>query len=710
MTENNQQKADKNREIYKEEAYALLTELESSLLELEEHAENHELIDNVFRALHTIKGSGAMVGFDNIASFTHEVETAFDMVRDGDLSVTKELIDLTLLAKDCILSMLAESDEQSSACESTGLEIISSLKKLLGQEKEADTDTLQSKRTHLSIEQHKETIYRIQFHPSSNIFTREMDPIAFLNELKELGHCDILAHSKSIPKLENMDPETCYTYWDLVLTTNEGIDTIEDIFNCIVNDCELNIDVITSIDDLDKNFENKRIGDIIVDRGYLTREDIELVADQKKRIGETLIDAGLVDAHEIESALMEQKHIKNAQLMHQKKNPTPGLRVSSKKLDNLVDLVGELVTVQARLTQHTASDNDPELHSIAEEVELLTNELHEKTMDIRMVPVGTMFSKFKRLVRDLSDELGKEINLTMEGAETELDKTVIEMLNDPLVHLIRNCIDHGIEPPENRESIGKTRNGTIHLSARYSGTHVLIEIKDDGAGLDTDKLRAKTVEKGLVDAGIELPEKELFNYILLPGFSTSDEISNISGRGVGMDVVKRNIDALRGTIDISSQKGSGTTITLKLPLTLAIIDGLLVKVGPEFFVIPLSLVEECVELTEEDSKISHGREITNVRGEIIPFINLRNEFQINGSKPEIEHIVITDIDNSRVGFVVDEVIGEHQTVIKTLGRFYKDIDGILGATILGNGSIALILNLPKLFKKIEKREIALNNN
>jgi len=407
---------------------------------------------------------------------------------------------------------------------------------------------------------------------------------------------------------------------------------------------------------------------------------------------------------------MEQEHIKNAQLMHQKKNPASGLRVSSDKLDSLVDLVGELVTVQARLTQHTVSGNDPELHSIAENVELLTNELREKTMDIRMVPVGTMFSKFKRLVRDLSDELGKEIDLTIEGIETELDKTVIEMLNDPLVHLIRNCIDHGIETPETRESTGKTRKGPVHLSAGYSGTHVLIEIKDDGAGLDADQLRAKAVEKKLLEAGIEPPEKEMFNYILLPGFSTSDEISNISGRGVGMDVVKRCIDALRGTIDISSQKGSGTTVTLKLPLTLAIIDGLLVKVGPEFLVLPLSLVEECVELTEEDSKITHGRDIANVRGEIIPFINLRNEFLINGSKPEIEHIVITEIDDSRVGFVVDEVIGEHQTVIKKLGKYYKDIDGILGATILGNGSIALILNLPRLFKKIEKRGIALNNN
>ncbi|MBS1192217.1 MAG: cheA34H, partial [Nitrospirae bacterium] len=343
------------------------------------------------------------------------------------------------------------------------------------------------------------------------------------------------------------------------------------------------------------------------------------------------------------------------------------------------------------------------LLSIAEEVERLTAELRDNTMSIRMLPIGTIFTKFKRVVRDLSQNLGKSVELIMDGADTELDKSVIEKLHDPLVHLIRNCIDHGIEMPGERESLGKPRHGTIRLSAAHSGAHVLIRIEDDGAGINVEAIRRKGIEKGMISPDAELAEKDLFTLILAPGFSTAKEVSDVSGRGVGMDVVKQAIEALRGNLEIGSTRGTGTTITLKLPLTLAIIDGFLTKIGTDHFVFPLSLVDECVELSAALAKTG-GRDLLNVRGEIVPFIRLRERFGISGDRPAIEQVVITKVENARVGFVVDHVVGGHQTVIKNLGRMYKGLEGLSGATILGDGSVALILDVPKLIQTVERED------
>jgi len=337
-------------------------------------------------------------------------------------------------------------------------------------------------------------------------------------------------------------------------------------------------------------------------------------------------------------------------------------------------------------------------------VERLTGELRDTALNIRMLPIGSTFSKFKRLVRDLSQELGKEIEMETEGAETELDKTVIERLNDPLVHLIRNSIDHGIEMPDVRVAAGKPSRGTVHLGAVHSGDSVLISIRDDGAGLDRDKISAKAVERGLIAAHAELSDEEIYNLIFAPGFSTATKVTSVSGRGVGMDVVKKAIEDFRGSIVIASTRGAGSTITLKIPLTLAIIESLLVRIDNSYFVLPLSSVEECVELTREDIDNAHGRNLANVRGAIVPYIPLREQFGISGNRPEIEQIVITGIQGSKVGFVVDSVIGEHQTVIKTLGPMYRDVKGVSGATILGNGSVALILDMGVLYQAAEALE------
>jgi two-component system chemotaxis sensor kinase CheA len=341
---------------------------------------------------------------------------------------------------------------------------------------------------------------------------------------------------------------------------------------------------------------------------------------------------------------------------------------------------------------------------IAEEVERLTNELRDTALNIRMLPIGSTFSKFKRLVRDLSQELGKEIEMETFGGDTELDKTVIERLNDPLVHIIRNSIDHGVESPASRLAAGKPACGMVTLGAEHSGDSVLITIRDNGAGLDREAIRAKAVSQGLIAAGAELSDQEIFAQIFQPGFSMAAKVTNVSGRGVGMDVVKRGVEGLRGSIAIDSEKGVGTTITLKIPLTLAIIESLLVKIAGSHYVLPLAAVEECVELSRADVAAAHGRNLANVRGHLTPYISLREQFAIDGEPPDIEQIVIMTVHGQRTGFVVDFVVGEHQTVIKPLGRFYQDVKGVSGATVLGDGSVALILDAGVLAHTAERVE------
>ncbi len=709
--------ADQHKSLYEEEAHELLADLESALLELEETPDDTELIGRIFRALHTIKGSGSMFGFDAIAKFTHEVETVFDMVRNKEMSVTKELIDLTLASGDVIKTMLDNSETCDSEDKERAGEIIASLQKLVPNKNEQKEEKIspapsQNDSNEQSGQEERQITYRIRFRPPADIFTRGIDPVLLVNELNDLGMCKIVALKNDIPLLNDIVPEHCYTYWDIILTTNRGAGAIKETFIFVEDDSEINIAVIDDSIGSDKELNHKKLGDILVERGDLDDENLRVILRKQKRVGEMLVDANLVDTGKVESALAEQQHMKEVtekRGVQQKKESVSSIKVDSDKLDTLVNLVGELVTVQARLTQTASSKNDPELFLVAEEVERLTEELRDNTMSVRMVPIGSMFSRFKRLIRDLSSDMGKIIDLSTEGAETELDKTVIDKLNDPLVHLIRNCIDHGIETPDKREAEGKPKNGMVRLSATHSGANVLIKIVDDGAGLNSEAIRAKAVERGLIEPNAELSEKDTFALILEAGFSTAEKVTNVSGRGVGMDVVKRSIDALRGTIDISSQRGAGTTITLKIPLTLAIIDGLLVKIGREVFVVPLSLVEECVELTEEDKEKAHGRHIANVRGEIVPYVNLRDKFNITEDKPDIEQIVIADVDDNRVGFVVDDVIGEHQTVIKTLGKFYKDVDGVSGATILGDGAVALILDVPKLVQAAVKEEEFINS-
>ncbi|MFO7982748.1 MAG: chemotaxis protein CheA [Desulfuromonadales bacterium] len=687
-------------EAFLEEARELLSSLESSLLKLEKDPQDQELIDRVFRALHTVKGSGAMFGFDSISDFTHHVESVFDRVRNGEIQIDKDLITLTLAAGDHITALLEEIRGGDPVEEKTARDLTDRFKLYLPQN---DVESEQSFADFHSDDNPKKT-FRIRFKPNRDIFLRGVNPLGLLREIREMGECLIVAQTDLIPSLEELDPEACLLYWDIILTTEMGYEAIRDVFIFVEADSDIHIDIIDEEGWVVGDEDNKKLGDILVDRGELPESDLEKFLHSKKRLGESLVEAGVLNAGQIDSALAEQQHLNRMRQERRQSQGASTIRVRSAKLDSLVNLVGELVTMQARLSQLATDREDEDLLAVAEQVEHLTWEMRDEILNIRMIPIGTTFSNFNRLVRDLSQELGKDVELVTRGAETELDKTVIERLNDPLVHIIRNCIDHGIEQPEVREKAEKPPKGTVTLSAVHSGANVVVDIHDDGQGLDKDHIRRRAVERGLLSADDEVSDKELAALIMAPGFSTADSVTSISGRGVGMDVVKQAIDDLRGNIEVSSQRGKGTKFSIKLPLTLAIIDGLLVEIADERFVFPLSAVEECVELKRSDMNRHQGRDLANVRGELIPYIRLRNHFDIHSDPPEIEQVVITHVDGHQIGFVVDQVVGEHQTVIKSLGRLYHEVSGFSGATILGDGTIALILDLQHLFRTAENQE------
>jgi two-component system chemotaxis sensor kinase CheA len=687
-------------ETFKDEALELIQELEAALLELEESPEDSSTIDRVFRALHTLKGSGGLAGFDNVAGFCHEAETVFEQVRSGERTVDEKLVSLTLSAQDHLKGMIMAEFGAAPVDDDLTAELVAAFQALMPFPQSASLNIS----TVAMATPTDQATYRIRFRPMPNLFLQGVQPHYLLGELQRLGEALVVAQLDAVPALDDLNPEECHIYWDVLLTTDQDEDAIRDVFIFVEDDCELIIQKIDDGSQLDQPEDYKRLGEILVERGDLTEEDLVKYLKEKKRLGEALVEEGAVDDTKVQSALAEQERVQTLRRERKANDAMESIRVKSDRLDKLVNLVGEMVTVQARLSQFANSRIDADLLSVAEEVERLTWDLRDQVLTIRMLPIGGTFTRFKRLIRDLGSELGKDVMLVSEGGETELDKTVIDQLNDPLVHLVRNSIGHGIESPAVRQAIGKPGKGRITLSAKHSGANVVLTVADDGAGLDVARIRAKAVEKGLISEQAELSEREVYALIFEPGFSTAQEVSNVSGRGVGMDVVRQAIDALRGSIEVRSEEGEGTTFSIKLPLTLAIIDGLLIDLGADHYVLPLSAVEECIELTRDDVEQSHGRNLVKIRGEIVPYVRLRDEFKINSERPEIEQVVIVTLEGLRVGFVVDHVVGEHQTVIKNLGRMYQDVNGVSGATILGDGRVALILDLPQLAGRAEEVE------
>jgi two-component system, chemotaxis family, sensor kinase CheA len=620
------------------------------LLALDSDRENLDIVGRAFRALHTIKGSGAMFGFDALAAFTHHLENAFDQLRNGRLGVTAELIALALASSDQIKALLEEAAGAGAADPSRSAEILAALEALTGGlsgPPGAPKMAPASAAAATLFDEPPEAVrdWHIHFRPGRDVFANGTNPLLLLAELRALGTLEVRVDTSAVPALRDLDAGCCYLGWDLALRTAAAREAIRDVFIFVEDASEIAIDTA----------------------------------------GETLGPAAPAAAKPARQPLAARGP-----------GASKSLRVSAKKLDQLINLVGELVTVQARLSAASARAADGEIQEIAEVVERLTAALRENSMSIRMLPLKTTFERFHRLVHDLGAELHKDVELAIEGADTELDKTVIDQLNDPLVHLIRNSMDHGIEGRAGRLQAGKPERARIELRAMHSGAHVLIRVSDDGRGLDAEAVRARAAERGLIEPDARLCEADIFALILEPGFSTARQVTDLSGRGVGLDVVRRNVEALHGTVEIASRPGAGLAVTLRLPLTLAIIDGLLVRVRDAYFVLPLANSLECVELTREDAERARGNRLAHVRGELVPYIRLAEHFAIGGEAAAREQIMVVETEYGRYGFVVDEVLGDHQTVIKNLGHAYRNVPEISGATILGNGAVALIVDPHRL--------------
>ncbi|TQF35706.1 chemotaxis protein CheA [Bradyrhizobium sp. UNPF46] len=686
-------------EVFRQEASELFEVLEGALLDLGQRPDDRELVDSAFRALHTIKGSGAMFGFDKVASFTHEFETAFDRVRKGEIRPTQELISVALAAKDYIRALI---EDPQSTDDIIGEAILDDLKRFVSADQPAAPVVEIAEAPALAPAESKQAGWHLHLEFESHILRNGSNPLDLLEDLCKLGPCFVVPITDGIPFLDEMDPEDCYLKWDVKLHAACDKDAIDDVFMFVQDEMKLTL-------------------------SRLEHSEAPAPAPLFQLLDEELAPAAEMPAPVVEAAaapVAEQPVAKQPVAKAEPKSeskPEPKseakrddrgiatVRVQAERLDELMDRVGELVIAQARLTQLASSGSDLSIKMIAEEIERLASSLRDTTMGARMVPIGSLFGRFRRLVHDLSRDLSKPVEFVTSGEDTELDKTMIECLADPLVHLIRNAIDHGIEDTATRTANGKTEQGRIELAAVHSGAQVLVTVKDNGGGLNTARIRAKAEEQGLIAAGAVLTDHEIHQFLFHPGFSTAQTISALSGRGVGMDVVKRTIENMRGTIDLSTRPGQGTTVTLRLPLTLAIIEGLLIRVGEGRYIIPLSAVEECIELTAEDER-SRGRNFLNVRGNLVPFLRLREIMTASGAPDRHQKTIIISTGETHVGLVADQIIGNHQTVIKSLSKLHSDVTIFSGATILGDGTAALILDVAQLValaqSKVEKQHIS----
>lgn len=642
-------------ETFLQEAEDLLAEIETVALSIATARAGDEVIDQIFRAFHTLKGSGSMFGFDDVATFTHHVENLLDQVREGAVPASEQLGNLILAAADHIKLLLVAAQGGPAADAGAGAALLQQVQKL---SQSGCEEAGRSEVAHKVAEPETScaSVWRIVFRPSPSLLAKGGNPALLLRDLGRLGECVVRGHSDSVPELAELAPESCYLWWTITLTSAASADEIRDVFLFVEDGSRLSIE-----------------------RAATEEVEVTTAADE------------VVSAKAVVPAAASGKNASSGS-----KEST--VRVPSSKLDRLVNLVGELVMNRSRLASAVARYHAPELLAPVEEIERLVAELRDEVLQIRMMPIGSLFGRFRRLVHDLSAQLGKEIELITEGEETELDKSILDQLGEPLVHLLRNSVDHGIESPEERVAKGKPRQGTIRLVATHMGSDVVVRIEDDGAGLNRDRIREKAIAKGLINADATFSDKEIFNLILLPGFSTAQAVTSVSGRGVGMDVVKRQIDALRGSLALASDAGKGACVSLKLPLTLAIIEGLLVEVGDNQFIVPMADVTENVELTRTERNRNNGRNVIAVRGELIPYIDLREAFEMRGVAPAVSKIVLVRYEDERVGIVVDRVMGTHQTVIQALGRFFKNIDVVSGSTVMGDGRVALILDVAGLVR------------
>ncbi len=687
---------DKFKNKFIEEATDNINDLEDALLLIEKDTENKELVERIFRAMHSLKGGGAMFGFKLLSEFTHHLETLYDLVREGTFKINRELLDITLASVDHMKMLLTNEDLDSAELKAYHIDLSVQIRKFI--EKDNHTEVIQEESTIDKKEKLNIKSYYIYFEPDVDIFRDGTNPLFLLDELHTLGNCKVFAHFNKVPKIDKIDITKCYTYWEVLLATDEDVNSITDVFIFIEDQCKLEINEIADYDiTLNKEIINQ------ISQLSQERKDVGVIEIQK------IIKSKIVKEKETES--IEETVKSSGPLPSVKENVISSIRVASDKLDHLMNLVSELVTTQASLSLFADESGNPELLAISENVQKLSRQLRDNAFDIVLVPIDTMLTRFQRLVRDLSKELNKSVVFSAEGTDTELDKSIIESLTEPVLHILRNCIDHGIESPEIRRKLNKPEQGKITLKAFYSGAMVHIQLHDDGAGIDPEKIRKKAIEKGIIKKDTELSKKEIFDLAFLPGFSTADNVTDVSGRGVGMDVVKRKLTEIRGEVEIDSEINIGTTLTIKLPLTLSIIDGLLVKIENIHYIIPLSVVNK-IYATDHNNVINKYNNLIVLDGKQIPFYYLREEFGIEEGNREVEQVIIVGYEDNHIGLIVDEVVGEYQAVLKTLGKMYKKQEIVSGATILGDGTVALVLDTNKIINQfsqgklnIEKKEI-----
>lgn len=679
------------RQKYVEEARDFLVELEKGLLELERKPDNRGVVEQIFRIMHTLKGNSAMFGFDLIDELTHQLETIYDLIRSEQLKVSKSILDLTLHAVDHVGKLLEDPDGADSILMGRHQEILKAIRAVTG-EGQPDEAKISSQGSGPASPRAGNATWYIHFHPGSGVLKNGTNPLYLVEDFQELGSFLVIPDLKGIPALEEMDPELSYCGWEIILSTDQDEDAINELFIFVEDDCSIDVQELAPIDLLSQEGFTDKARNILNDgKG----EHLQALRKEVEKCFSTPKEEAASD-----KATQTKASVSSGT---QKKNTISSIRVSSEKLDELMNLVSELVTNQASLTLVSEKSQLPEIISIAENMEKITRQLRESTFDICLIPLDTITTRFHRLVRDLSGELDKEVEFFTDGTDTELDKNMIEGLADPLMHIIRNSMDHGIESREIRESMGKAPMGKIRLSSFYSGMNVYIRVNDDGAGIDPEKLRRKAIERNLITEDTQLSRKEIYDLILLPGFSTAGKVTDVSGRGVGMDVVKRKIEDLRGSVEIESELGKGSTITIKLPLTLSIIDGLLVTLDKTYFVIQLAVVDKIYDVATSMLGVSHNRLIP-LSGDMIPYVDLREDLNMEGEPPPTTKVIVVRYNDLQVGLCVDEIVGEYQAVLKPLTRLFRKQELISGATILGDGTVALVLDTNKIIDQVSARE------
>ena len=663
-------------EVFFEESFEGLDTMEAELLNLVPGEEDLETINTIFRAAHSIKGGSGTFGFSSVSDFTHVLETLLDQIRQGERTLTTEHVNLLLKAVDCLRSLLAglQAEQEPDLTEADTLR--AQFEEVLG-----INSTTQESNIQTSDSQSDSDTYQIDFKPHHHLFKTGNEPLIMISELEQLGELDTTVFYDEVPEITNLSSDECFLHWRFFLNTSHGESAIKEVFEWVEDDADITIELC---------------GGLFTDELPTPENDSSTVAQ------EPLIQEPVPKQAE------QAKPIKPTSANTNKKSTTPestSIRVGIDKVDSLINMVGELVITQAMLNQLSEQDITPATITALQEglAQLAhnTRDLQENVMRIRMLPINFVFSRFPRLVRDIAQKLNKQVELKLIGEQTELDKTVMEKISDPMVHLVRNSLDHGLETVEKRLQAGKDPVGTVTLNAFHQGGNIVIEIMDDGQGLNTKKIQEKAIANGLISADNHLSNEEINELIFMPGFSTMDEVSDLSGRGVGMDVVKRNIQSLNGSVEVTSAPGVGSTFTIRLPLTLAILDGQLVKVAQHTYIIPLISIVESLQIDiAKVSRVGKNLDVLRLRDEYIPILRLYDIFNHDNAIESLDKtlLVVVETDNQKVGLLVDDLLSQQQVVIKSLEANYQKVDGISGATILGDGRVSLIVDISGLIK------------